>query len=288
MNPILISPKIESDKSTAEQLQQMRSYLFQFKEQMELLLMNIDSDNMSEKFKDDFSQIVGNKIMNGKEMSQILQSAGAIKLQVEELGGNVASLSVTTTGIYNQIYDPDVGILSELSVLGDSIAAAVKFGVNYTGFKMTPTSFAIKSTGTFTVDSQNFIIDSNGDVTVKGHIEATEGKIGNLLIDGGWLSYKPGNTKYPVISYDNASQAVLFGSNSFSTQIRGFDLSIDCGSNHIILGSSLSSTLRIYGGYGIEIDGEITYNDGQENLNMYWQKLSDVDPDDYVITNKAG
>lgn len=182
MNPILISPQITSDKPILEQLQQMKSYLFRFKEEVELLLSNIDSDNLSEKFEDDFSKIVGSKIMGSKEMSQIIQSAGAIKLEVNELGGNVASLSVTTTGIYNQIYDPDVGILSELSVLGDSIAAAVKFGVDYTGFKMTPTKFAIKSTGTFTVDSQNFIIDSDGNVTVKGRIEASEGNIGALGI----------------------------------------------------------------------------------------------------------
>jgi len=203
LNPILISPQIASDEPIEEQLRKMKSYLFRFKEEVELLLSNIDTDNLSEKFEDDFSKVVGSKIMGSKEMSQIIQSAGAIKLEVEELGGNVATLSVTTTGIYNQINNPDTGILAELSILGDSIAAAVKFGVDYTGFQMTPTSFAIKSTGTFTVDSQNFIIDSSGNVTVKGRVEASEGYIGGLGIDPNGLTW----------TYNGDTRTVLKGNS---------------------------------------------------------------------------
>lgn len=288
MNPILLSPKIESEKSTAEQLQQMKSYLFQFKEQMELLLMNIDSDNMSKSYKEEMSR----QFADSKSMSEILQTAGMIKMSVKDVSNTVSSLAVTVGGIYAEVHGAD-GILARLAVTESGVSASVKKGVQYSGISLSASGVQINSSGTFTVDTTNFTLNASGDMwcqngTFSGHVEASSGKLGNLLIDNGWLSYKPGNTKYPVISYDSVSQAVLFGSDSFSTQIRGFDLSIDCGSNHLILGSSLSPTLRIYGGYGIEIDGEITYNDGQENLNMYWQKLSDVDPDDYVITNKAG
>jgi len=165
LNANLLFPKIESDVSIPEQLQQMKSYLFQFREQIELLLMNIDSDNISGKFKDDFSELVGSKIMNGKEMSQIIQSAGAIRLQVEELGGSVASLELTTSGIYQQINDPDSGVLARLAVDESGISASVKKGTNYSGVSISSTGISISSTGSVSV---------NADVIVNGTITASK------------------------------------------------------------------------------------------------------------------
>ncbi len=295
MNPILLNPKIESDKSVPEQLQQMKSYLFQFKEQIELLLMNIDADNMSEKFEDDFAQIVNNKIMNGTQMSQILQSAGQIKLSVENLGSTVASLSLTVDGIegevsdldgnvsrlsltvnglsntvssidgtvsslsntvngldstvsslngtvsslsntvdgiYAQVNDPDTGILTQLGILNGEVTASVKFGRNYTGFKITQTNFHIFSSGTFTVASGNFEIDSSGNVKVK----AGSGNIG-------------GTSGLEIMSTGLAI-------NGKDAVARGND-----GSDYLILGDSTGSTKTIIGGSPICLYGWPYLND---------------------------
>lgn len=288
MNSILLSPKIESDKSVPEQLQQMKSYLFQFKEQMELLLMNIDSDNVSEKFKDDFSKIVGSRIMNGKEMSEIIQTAGMIKMSVKDVSKTVSSLSVTVGGIYAEVHGQN-GILSRLSVAENGISASVKKGIQYSGISLSAAGVQIDSSGNFTINTSNFTLNGSGDLWCRngkfsGYVDATSGKIGDLLIDNGWLSYKPGNTKYPVISHDALSQMIIFGSNSFSTRLYGFDLDILCGSNYI----DLSGDISIHSPNGIRLLDETKYNDSQYNYTMHWQKLSDVDPDDYVICNIAG
>jgi hypothetical protein len=43
-----------------------------------------------------------------------------------------------------------------------------------------------------------------------------------------------------------------------------------------------SNKIELYAPYGM------TYYDGGRSDDVYWQKLSDVDPDDYVLTNRAG
>lgn len=280
MNPILINPKIESDKSTAEQLQQMKSYLFQFKEQIELLLMNIDSDNMSEEYKQEMSR----KFADSKSMSEILQSAGAIKLQVEELGGTVSALTVTTNGIYNQINDPEDGILTELSLISGEISAAVKFGVDYTGFKITSTKFAIKSTGTFTVDSQNFIIDSDGNVTVKGEIQATSGNIGPWDIKNDGLEYNDD----PVVAFQNGE--IYFGSmDQTYVNLEGNILKIN--GEAVTIGGTNYVDISAY--RSVSISGRLLLPDytelqlGDDPNDSYvpqWKQLQNVGPTDYVIS----
>lgn len=163
MNPILLSPKIESDKSIPEQLQQMKSYLFQFKEQMELLLTNIDSDNVSEKFKDDFSKIVGSRIMNGKEMSEILQTAGMIKMSVKDVSNSVSSLALTVDGIYAEVHGAN-GILARLDIDESGISASVKKGTNYSGVAISSSGIKITSTGSVTI---------NGDIIVNGTLKVS-------------------------------------------------------------------------------------------------------------------
>ncbi len=101
MNPILISPKIESDQPVSEQLRQMKSYLFQFKEEVEFLLMNVDSDNISEAYKEEMSR----RFADANSVSEILQTAGMIKLQVEGLDTSVSSLLVDVNGIKGEVYD---------------------------------------------------------------------------------------------------------------------------------------------------------------------------------------
>ena len=105
MNPILLNPKIDSSASTTEQLAQMKSYLRQFKEQVELILMNIDSDNMSEKFQDEVYEGLSKKIMGNKSISEIAQTAGMLRMSVKDLEGSMSSLTITVNGIQSEVYD---------------------------------------------------------------------------------------------------------------------------------------------------------------------------------------
>lgn len=291
MNPILISPQIASDEPIEEQLRKMKSYLFRFKEEVELLLSNIDTDNLSEKFEDDFSKVVGSKIMGSKEMSQIIQSAGAIKLEVEELGGSVASLTVATNGIYNQINDPDTGILTELSILDGAIAAAVKFGTNYTGFKITTTNFHINSAGTFTVYGDNFKIDEGGNVTVKGIIKAlVGGDIGGFTI--GTYELLHGNSV--AINYSSYMDLLSIGDTDTATMVSGDDVQLQGGGAYnsptIYLGDNAGIQITSTVASGILIHGQTQYHDGDTQKTMKWQKLDEIigNPNAYVITNISG
>lgn len=105
MNPILINPKIDSAASTTEQLGQMKSYLRQFKEQIELILMNIDSDNISEKFEENLFEGFSKRMKDSKTMSEITQTAGMIKMAVKDLEGSMSSLTLTVNGIESEVYD---------------------------------------------------------------------------------------------------------------------------------------------------------------------------------------
>lgn len=105
MNPILINPKIDSSASTTEQLGQMKSYLRQFKEEIELILMNIDGDNLSEKFEDNLFEGFSKRMKDSKTMSEITQTAGMIKMAVKDLEGSMASLTLTVNGIESEVYD---------------------------------------------------------------------------------------------------------------------------------------------------------------------------------------
>lgn len=290
MNPILISPQIASDEPIEEQLRKMKSYLFRFKEEVELLLSNIDTDNLSEKFEDDFSKVVGSKIMGSKEMSQIIQSAGAIKLQVEELGGSVASLTVATNGIYNQINDPDTGILTELSIVSGQVSAAVKFGVNYSGFKISSSKIHLFTTGALQIDSGNFQVDTDGNVTIVGNItansgtfngtiNANDGTIGGFIIDEhgfnlnnvSGLGYDPdissmflGGFGDPDLQYLNiaADYRIQFNTGSAGDVYCNTDLIVD--NNY---------TLKILGKLHCNLKAKAPS----------WEKFSTIGPDDYVL-----
>jgi len=250
VNPILINPKIESDKSTGEQLQQMKSYLYQFKEQIELLLMNIDTDNVSAKFKEDITDFVGNKIMNGKEMSEIMQSAGMIKLSVADLESSVAAVTITANGVYAQVNGAN-GILSRLDVDENGIAASVKKGTQYSGITLSGSGVQINSTGTFTVDTTHFTLDSAGNLwcnsgTFEGEVIADEGNIGGLIIHSGYLSYY----NKDVIAFSTAD--CEFGDPNFThTKIYG-------------------SSIELYG--SADLGDTVTFDSGR----IHWGLLSDL------------
>lgn len=182
MNPILTGPRFDSDKPIAEQIQQIRSYLFRFKDELELILSCIDSDNVTAKFEEKMYDVFSRKFEGSDTMSQIIQTTSLIKMEVK---------------------------------------GAVQMGADkYSSFAITPEGIRIKSTGTFTVDSGNFSINDEGDVSINGHVNALSGSIGGYKIESGMIrtnqpsASKPGLALVSGVGPDAKSLAIGFTSAS--------------------------------------------------------------------------
>lgn len=199
MNPILINPKIDSSASTTEQLGQMKSYLRQFKEEIELILMNIDGDNLSEKFEDNLFEGFSKRMKDSKTMSEITQTAGMIKMAVKDLEGSMASLTLTVTGIESEVYDSQGNsritqtanaILSEVTrAEGAESGLSSRIAQTASGFSLVATNDATntKATLTMTVTKEggsSFSVQSN-EIQFTGLVTfASLGAGGTTQIDG--------------------------------------------------------------------------------------------------------
>lgn len=222
MNPILTGPKIDSDKPIAEQIQQIRSYLFRFKDELELILSCIDSDNVTEKFEEKMYDVFSRKFEGSDTMSQIIQTTSLIKMEVK---------------------------------------GAVQMGADkYSSFAITPEGIKIKSTGTFTVDSGNFSINDEGDVSINGHVNALSGSIGGYKIESDTIrtnqpsAAKPGLALVSGVGKDDKALAIGFTSASdYSTS--NFFVNGD-GTLHatgaVISGTITSEAGGSIGGFGID------------------------------------
>ena len=201
--------------------------------------------------------------------SRITQNANSITAEVSRAEGAEGNLS------------------SRITVNANNIALCVKKDTNYNGIEISTSGVKVVSTAaTFVVDSTNFKVDGNGNVTASnvdltGKITATSGKIGKLAIDNGWLSYNPsGNTLYKVLSFDNANQYLVFGTQSLDTYIDGSTVTLHCGANSISLLDLLGQLWIHSGGAGVKI------GDGTIDKTCKWVKIGDLaneDPDDYVM-----
>lgn len=214
------------------------------------------------------------EIYDENHVSRITQNANSISAEITNRQNADSALGIRIDGVAEQL------------------SLYVKFDQEYSGIVISKNKVHIKSTGTFQVDAGNFRIDENGDVLCKGEIQADSGYIGNLLINNGWLYYKPNNTEYPVVRFNDLQQALVFGSNSFDVQLTGFDLSIWCGNNIIDLGNSLSGDLRLQ----VQNDdlvlkvagsGSIVVNDGTEENEVAWRQLQDLSPQSYILAAKV-
>lgn len=199
MNPILINPKIDSSASTAEQLGQMKSYLRQFKEEIELILMNIDGDNLSEKFEDNLFEGFSKRMKDSKTMSEITQTAGMIKMAVKDLEGSMASLTLTVNGIESEVYDSQGNsritqtanaIVSEVSrATGAESGLSSRIAQTASGFSLVATNDATntKATLTLTVTKEggsSVTVQSN-EIQFTGLVTfASLGASGTTQIDG--------------------------------------------------------------------------------------------------------
>ena len=185
------------------------------------------------------------EIYNEQGVSRITQNAQSIAAEVSARGNADNALGLRIDGVT------------------ESLALYVKFGQSYSGIEITKTKVHIKSTGTLQVDAGNFKIDSDGNVTMTGEVNATKGEIAGFTIGTNALKKSGQN----VLSFDNTDQSVTLGSTSFSTIITSF------GGNGILFDPYLW------------LSGDIKVTDGLgATHSVYWKIAQDaVSDNDYVL-----
>lgn len=115
------------------------------------------------------------EIYNEQGISRIAQNAQSISAEVINRTNADSALGIRIDGV------------------SESLSLYVRLGADYSGINISRNKVHIKSTGTLQVDAGNFKIDSSGNVTMTGEVNATSGSIGSLEIgtDGFYVSTMP-------------------------------------------------------------------------------------------------
>ncbi len=280
MNPILLSPKIESDKSVPEQLAQMKSYLHQFKEQVELILMNIDSDNITEKYEAEVFEGFSKRLAGTDTISQITQTAGLIKLSVKDLEDSEASLIVTVNGIMAEVYDgqgnsritqnanaissevtratgAEGGLSSRITQTADAITAEVTRATGAEGglsgrIAVLPATVTISTTAgsdgksaTLTISSTpeggGSVVTSADTIAFNGLVSFTDlSTSGSTIINGGNIT--TGTIDASVVSVTNLNASNISSGTLSANRIAANSIAV----------SKLTGTIT-NGGWGIDL-----------------------------------
>lgn len=299
MNPILINPKIDSSASTTEQLGQMKSYLRQFKEQIELILMNIDSDNMSEKFQDEVYEGMSKKIMGDKTISEIAQTAGMIKMSVKDLEGSVASLTLTTSGIQTQVTNEVNRATGAEQALSSSIsqtAGQISLKVDKSsivselnshmgsGIIIDTDYISIQSDGALIINTSQFDLDEYGNASFGGELSAPTGTIGGFEITSDTLQTDPDSvsSSYGGVliksgaRMDSVALAIGYTDPARPWATAGFAVNgtggVDCGV--INVGSLNVSSPGLFLTY---------YQSDLQNHIVRWKRLNDCASNEWVL-----
>lgn len=137
----------------------------------------------------------------------------------------------------------------------------------------------IKSGGTFSVDSGNFAIDSNGNVRVRGAITATSGSfngtvttnnitatggtIGCFIINADGFTYNDLGHTYSVLR-NTSELAWSLGDKDVAMTVRGSTVNITAGGT-INIGTSATQAVKV------------------KNRTVAWRQLRAVDPSEYIL-----
>lgn len=115
------------------------------------------------------------EIYNEQGVSRIAQNAQSISAEVTDRANADSALGIRIDGV------------------SESLSLYVRLGADYSGINISRNKVHIKSTGTLQVDAGNFKIDSSGNVSMTGEVNATSGSIGSLNIgtDGFYVSTMP-------------------------------------------------------------------------------------------------
>lgn len=207
----------------------------------------------------------------------------SVQSQIKQTNGRVSSLKVDADGIRMDVSNLETATRSAIRQLDTEISFKVSQGAIMdglatetasSGIKITPNAIAVNSSGTFTVDSENFKLDSDGHVTISdGVIELLGGAAGDLYIDDqGFRSYN-----YRGASITIASGEMICGDGASNTTLYGGYLMVSGGGPDFT---------EINGGDVDFVSANIS-NGGIDNNHtlrrVYWRKVADLSDDEYVI-----
>lgn len=249
MNPMLINPKIDENSDVQTQLKQMRSYLFQFKEQVEMILSNVDKDNLSQSMNTDLDLI-----------------RGGIRNYEVKMDGFTSQIAQTAKMISAKLSDGDVDAEFLIERLND--------GSTYSRIK----ADRINVDGIFTANG-SFTVDSNGDLIFCGagiNINTSSAKMDSLK-----LNYTNGS--YTLGTYERPGhlEANYNGLADFELDVNAMGSFLSMGDSCVALTYTRSNNrLQI----GSDSYAYVRINDGSTGRDVQWKKIHNAyDDDDYVL-----
>lgn len=135
------------------------------------------------------AQGLGARITNAEgNITTLTATASGLQTRVSSAEGDISSLTQTAQGLQSRVSSAE-GNISALTQTASGISARVTAietdgtgKVNNTAVLIDGSGVDIKSTGRLKVNMTNFKIDSSGNVTVTGEINANSGSIGKFDI----------------------------------------------------------------------------------------------------------
>lgn len=253
MNPILISPKIDDDATVQMQLKQMKSYLFQFKEQMEMMLQNIDRENLS-----------------GTMVKDIDTIRGGIRQYEVKINGFSSKIAQTENMISAKLSSEDVDAEFLLQRLNDGSTTALLRAdrIDVEGVFSANNSFEVAENGDLTFKGAGININTSSDSTDTIQLNASVG-VGTNFLKLAPRQIEVGNTS-------SGYAKILGGARQFSIAYHD-DVSIQ---NPILQYSDVSKKLQIN-----RSGCTLSVNDGSVNKNVHWTPLNSLTSDMYVLTD---
>ena len=130
------------------------------------------------------------KVTNkGKLTATDVDVKGIIRANELHIGNTKANLSLNNEGKLTAAAIAD-NTFATIEMIPDKISLLTwdSLGNDSSSIKLTPNKITISSTGQLEITSDNFTIDSSGNVTMKGKITATSGAIGSWYVDNDMLT----------------------------------------------------------------------------------------------------
>lgn len=196
--------------------------------------------------------------------TRITQTEAEVLTEMQDALGNYYTKSETAGKITEEMTDAlgnyytKQQTASEISLYVGNHAYEIQSGVDITpaGVEISGSKYIkIKSGGSFSVDSGNFSIDTNGNVSFKGAVEITSGK-SMTIKTGGSFSVDSGN-----FAIDTSGNITLKGSVEITS---GKSLKIKTGGSFTVESNnfSISAAGVLTAGSFKLSDGGLVYNDG--------------------------
>lgn len=188
-------------------------------------------------------EIGGLKIQN-TTLSDLNKTANDGKTKAESIiGGTVSVPWVKSTGI--EINDKNLTIGAEGKLILQSNAG-----------------MEIQSGGKFTVASNNFVIDENGNVAMTGKVIATSGNIGGLEIKNTTLSDLNSTANDAKSKAETANTNITNITNGTTAIPHVKSTAIEINGNNMTIGAEGKLTLQSNAGIVVQSGGSININSG--------------------------